>query len=101
MASCPILGLIGRLSGGRLPGLACRTGGLTEMDCNVGGIDRLARIVLGIGIVAVGVATNSWLGIVGLALAGTGVGSRCLLYRPLGLSTCGAKGGSEKVGAQR
>jgi imidazoleglycerol-phosphate dehydratase/histidinol-phosphatase len=53
------------------------------MKCNVGGIDRLARIVLGIGIIGAGIVTGSWLGAIGLVPLVTGAASRCPLYLPL------------------
>jgi TRAP-type mannitol/chloroaromatic compound transport system permease large subunit len=62
------------------------------MKTNVGGSDRILRIVLGvvlIGLAATGtVGAWGWIGIVPLATAALGY---CPLYTVLGLSTCGAK----------
>lgn len=59
---------------------------------NVGGIDRVLRIVVGlvlIGLVFVGPKTPwGWLGLVPLL---TGLLSTCPLYSLVGLSTCRAK----------
>jgi hypothetical protein len=55
---------------------------------NVGGIDRIIRIVLGLGIVGAGVYFESWWGILGVAILLTGVFSFCGLYSLLGVSTC-------------
>ena len=59
------------------------------MILNVGGIDRILRIV--VGIVLIGLAATGtvgwwgWLGVVPLA---TGLFRFCPMYRLLGMSTC-------------
>lgn len=59
------------------------------MKFNVGGIDRILRIV--VGIVLIGLAATGtvgwwgWLGVVPLA---TGLFRFCPMYRLLGMSTC-------------
>lgn len=58
------------------------------MKSNVGGIDRIIRIVLGLAIIAVGVAMKSWWGAIGLLPLLTGVLRCCPAYLPIGLSTC-------------
>ena len=59
------------------------------MKLNVGGIDRIRRIVVGlvlIGLAATGtVGWWGWLGVVPLA---TGLFRFCPMYRLLGMSTC-------------
>ena len=59
------------------------------MTANVGGIDRIARIALGIILVALTLMGTigpwGWLGVV---LVATGVIRFCPLYPLLGLSTC-------------
>ena len=59
------------------------------MKANVGGIDRVARIVAGvvlIGLAATGtVGVWGWIGVVPLA---TGVFNFCPLYRLIGINTC-------------
>lgn len=58
-------------------------------DKNVGGLDRLARIIAGLVLLALtagGVIGGwGWLGLIPLA---TGVFGFCPLYRPLGINTC-------------
>ncbi len=59
------------------------------MTRNVGGFDRIARIVAGLVLIALA-ATGSigawgWIGVVPLA---TGLFSLCPLYSMLGISTC-------------
>ncbi|MBP7914663.1 MAG: DUF2892 domain-containing protein [Vitreoscilla sp.] len=59
------------------------------MKANVGGIDRIARIALGIVLIALTLMGTigpwGWLGVV---LVATGVIRFCPLYPLLGLSTC-------------
>jgi hypothetical protein len=59
------------------------------MSCNVGGIDRILRIVVGLvlcGLAATGtVGLWGWLGVVPLA---TGALGWCPAYLPLGIKTC-------------
>lgn len=59
------------------------------MKQNVGGIDRYARIAVGIILVVVGtvLASNLILTIIGLIVMGTGVFSFCGLYSLLGINT--------------
>lgn len=60
------------------------------MTCtkNVGGADRIIRIVLGIAIIGVGVFYGSLWGVIGLIVLATGAFSWCGLYTLLGVSTC-------------
>jgi hypothetical protein len=59
------------------------------MKANVGGIDRILRIVLGAALIAwaavLGGPAWAWIGVVPLA---TGLIKFCPLYPLLGLSTC-------------
>ncbi|MFV0296802.1 MAG: DUF2892 domain-containing protein [Hyphomicrobiaceae bacterium] len=67
------------------------------MTANVGGIDRILRIVVGLVLIAlvfVGPQTSwGWLGVIPLA---TGLLGRCPLYVPFGLSSCPLGGGKGK-----
>ncbi|MBI3140470.1 MAG: DUF2892 domain-containing protein [Rhodocyclales bacterium] len=62
------------------------------MKSNVGGIDRILRIVLGLALLAwaaiLGGPVWAWIGVVPLA---TGLIGWCPAYLPFGLSTCAAK----------
>ena len=65
------------------------------MKCNVGGIDRVLRIAVGVVLVALA-ASNvigvwGWIGIVPLA---TGLFRFCPLYPVLGINSCGTGSGS-------
>lgn len=61
------------------------------MNRNVGDLDRLVRVVLGLAVIAAGVYYRSWwgaLGAVPLLTAAVGV---CPAYLPFGLSSCAAR----------
>jgi len=61
------------------------------MKANVGGIDRILRIVVGLALVAwalMGGPVWAWIGIVPLA---TGAVGFCALYPLLGINTCPMK----------
>jgi len=57
------------------------------MKRNVGSVDRLARIIVGLLIAIVGVIFDSWWGLVGIVPLATGLFSFCPLYLPLKIST--------------
>ncbi len=62
---------------------------------NVGGIDRILRIVVGLALIAgFFLDANSsyrWLYLIGIVPLATGLAGSCLLYSMLGLSTCPMK----------
>lgn len=61
------------------------------MKANVGGIDRILRIVVGLALVGwalMGGPVWAWIGVVPL---GTGLFGFCPLYPILGMSTCPMK----------
>ena len=63
------------------------------MKSNVGSLDRVLRIVVGLAVLSLfffleGAA--KWVGLVGLVPLGTGLIGSCPLYSILGLSTCPA-----------
>lgn len=61
------------------------------MKTNVGGIDRVLRIVLGLALIAwalTGGPVWAWIGVIALA---TGVFKFCLLYTVIGVNTCPVK----------
>ncbi len=61
------------------------------MNNNVGSVDRLVRLVLGVAIVAAGVYYRSWWGAIGAVPIMTAAIGWCPLYMPFGLSTCATK----------
>lgn len=62
------------------------------MSSNVGGIDRILRIVVGVALIALTVAGTigawGWIGVVPLV---TGLFKFCPLYPILGMNTCPMK----------
>jgi Protein of unknown function (DUF2892) len=62
------------------------------MKTNVGGIDRILRIVLGLALIAMTLTGTigvwGWIGVVPIATAALGF---CPLYTVLGFSTCPLK----------
>jgi hypothetical protein len=62
------------------------------MTKNVGNIDRILRVVVGLALLAsLAVLEGSarWLGLIGVVLLVTGVFSFCPAYRLINLNTCG------------
>ncbi|SHF57016.1 Protein of unknown function [Mariniphaga anaerophila] len=57
------------------------------MECNVGSVDRLLRIIVGLVVAIVGVIFDSWWGLVGLIPLSTGLFKFCPLYIPLKINT--------------
>jgi hypothetical protein len=62
------------------------------MAKNVGGADKILRIVVGLVIVAWGVYAQNWWGAIGLVPLLTGLINWCPAYTILGLNTCKTKG---------
>lgn len=62
------------------------------MQANVGGIDRIIRIIVGLALIAATLAgaIGAW-GWIGLVPLLTGVFSRCPAYKLIGLNTCPLK----------
>ncbi len=64
------------------------------MKRNVGGIDRVLRILVGVAILsalALLDGPSRWLGLVGLVPLGTALVGWCPLYPLFGIDTCRAK----------
>ena len=57
------------------------------MKCNVGTVDRLLRIILGLIIAILGVVFDSWLGLIGIIPLATGLFRWCPMYLPFKIST--------------
>jgi len=58
------------------------------MKTNVGGIDRLVRILAGLAILGAGYYFHSWLGLIGIVPILTGFFRFCPAYLPFGFSSC-------------
>ena len=64
---------------------------MKKLKTNVGPLDRLIRISLGLIIAILGIVFNSWWGLVGVLLIATGLFKFCLLYLPFGINTAKKK----------
>ncbi len=58
------------------------------MKSNVGSIDRILRIIIGLAVLGAGYTFKSWWGRVGLLPLLTATFRFCPAYLPFGLSTC-------------
>lgn len=58
------------------------------MKPNVGGLDRILRLIAGLAIIGAGVYFKSWLGLIGLVPILTALFRFCPAYVPFGLSSC-------------
>ena len=58
------------------------------MKCNVGKADKIARIIIGLCIIAAGVYFNSWFGVIGVVPIVTAILGWCPLYIPFGICSC-------------
>jgi hypothetical protein len=57
------------------------------MKQNMGGIDRIVRLIIGIALIAWGVMANNWWGAVGIIPLFTAATGWCPLYIPFGMSS--------------
>lgn len=65
------------------------------MPRNVGGIDRVLRIVVGLALLSLVFVIDGparWWGLVGLVALLTGLARTCPLYSLVGISTCPLRG---------
>ncbi|MBU1043216.1 MAG: DUF2892 domain-containing protein [Candidatus Omnitrophica bacterium] len=58
------------------------------MKRNLGEIDRIIRLIMGVGIIIAGFYFKSWLGAIGIVLIFTAAIGWCPAYLPFGISTC-------------
>lgn len=61
------------------------------MKTNVGSLDRTARIIIGLLILAAGFYFQNWFGLIGIIPLGTALLGWCPAYLPFGISTCKKK----------
>mgnify|MGYP003532085325 FL=1 len=61
------------------------------MKTNVGKIDRIFRMVLGLSLLIWGYMSQNWLGAIGLIPLFTAFFRWCPAYLPFGISTCKTK----------
>lgn len=58
------------------------------MNSNVGGIDQILRIIVGIAVIGAGIYFQNWWGAVGAVPLLTGLLGFCPMYLPFGFSSC-------------
>lgn len=71
------------------------------MTANVGGIDRIVRTIAGIAIIALGVAYQSWWGVIGIVPLGTALIGWCPPYSLFGISTCSTPAGEAPAAGEQ
>ena len=68
------------------------------MKANVGTLDRAARIIVGLALIAFAVMATgvawSWVGWIGIVPLVTGIAGRCPTYSIFGINTCSLGGGT-------
>jgi len=57
------------------------------MQANVGGLDKTARIIVGLIVVLWGVLSTNYFGAIGLVFIGTAVINWCPAYVPFGINS--------------
>jgi hypothetical protein len=57
------------------------------MKHNIGSVDRVIRVVIGLAIIVAGVLAKSWWGLLGILPLLTAVVRWCPAYLPFGIST--------------
>ncbi len=57
------------------------------MKQNIGGIDRIVRLIIGVALIAWGYMNQNWWGAIGIIPLFTAAIGWCPLYLPFGLST--------------
>lgn len=62
------------------------------MKYNVGNIDRVLRLVIGIGIAIGGIIFESYWGLIGVVILATAVYRFCPFYALLGINTTASEG---------
>ena len=61
------------------------------MKKNVGSVDKVVRLIIGLVIIALGILYQSWWGLVGIIPIFTAAMGWCPTYLPFGISTCKTK----------
>jgi hypothetical protein len=61
------------------------------MKANIGKIDKIIRIIIGLAIAGVGLYFQSWWGLLAIIPIATAIFSFCGLYTIFGISTCPMK----------
>ncbi|WCN37920.1 YgaP family membrane protein [Aneurinibacillus uraniidurans] len=68
--------------------------GVSKLQKNVGGIDRILRVILGVVLISLLFILHGgvkWIGLLGLVMFFTAFVGWCPLYKPFGINTCKRK----------
>jgi hypothetical protein len=57
------------------------------MKKNMGSVDRIIRVIIGLAIIVIGIIYQSWWGLIGLIPLLTALSARCPAYMPFKIST--------------
>jgi len=57
------------------------------MQCNIGKLDKVGRVVLGLAVIGAGLYYKSWWGAIGVVPLATAVIGWCPAYLPFGINT--------------
>ncbi len=66
------------------------------MKQNVGGVDRIVRLIVGLGLIGWGVVTQNIWGLIGIIPLFTAAIGWCPAYLPFGLSSCKVEKGTDQ-----
>jgi len=58
------------------------------MNKNVGSVDKVIRLIIGVAIIGAGIVFKSWWGAIGIVPIFTALINWCPLYFPFGIKTC-------------
>ena len=58
------------------------------MTKNLGGVDRIVRIIVGLALIGWGLYAQNWWGAIGAVPLLTGLMRWCPMYLPFGIKTC-------------
>jgi hypothetical protein len=81
-------------------GIAPCRAGVFVMPTNVGPLDRIVRVVVGLALLSLIFAAEGvarWFGLMGLMPLVTAAVGWCPAYTPLGVNTCARHGGKAKA----
>lgn len=68
------------------------------MKKNVGSLDRILRLVLGLVILAWGIYAENWFGLIGIVPLMTALLNWCPFYVPFKISTINRNANKQKIG---
>lgn len=58
------------------------------MKKNIGKVDKVSRIIVGVMFIGLGILTGNWLGVIGFIPIATAIVGSCPIYSLLEMDTC-------------